>query len=351
MCVGPVDGRWLGVVVVTYGNRIAFLEQVLRALSSSADLGVVVVVDNASSVDVGAWLEGLDLPIAHRLIRNPQNTGTAAAFNAALDHLALVRSVTHVLFLDDDTVPAANALEQLRIHVSELGPLDGLVLNRLSRPELRTAILTGHLRNATNSFAGFSIRKQALRLWWHLVHCREHQRKSPVTVEYAAYAGLLIGKSLFSTIGRPRTDYFLYADDYEFTTRITQAGGQLRVLESALLIDLETSWHLKRRLRFVPAADVRSDPLRTYYSLRNRISFEREYLTSSQLERDTNELCFWAGVVSGLLIQRLRGASNAEVLERWRLLRRASADGKGGRLGPRYQLMPGGPRDNILKYD
>ncbi len=57
-------------------------------------------------------------------------------------------------------------------------------------------------------------------------------------------AGLFFHKDLIEKIGLPDESYFLYVDDFDFTYRITKAGGEIWMVTNSHLHDLESSFYL-----------------------------------------------------------------------------------------------------------
>ena len=60
---------------------------------------------------------------------------------------------------------------------------------------------------------------------------------------------MLAHRSLYQAIGLPLRELVLYADDTEYTRRITAMGGRLRLVTDALIDELELSWNIKAHTR------------------------------------------------------------------------------------------------------
>ena len=74
-------------------------------------------------------------------------------------------------------------------------------------------------------------------------------------------------------IGLPNVDFFVYADDSEYTCRITQAGATIWLVSAASITDVDVSQgNAYKTARFhSPLLDLWN--FRTYYQVRNRIYF------------------------------------------------------------------------------
>ena len=97
-------------VVVTY-NRVTLLTECLDALlAQTCPVAHVVVVDNASTDSTPAVLA---VRRDVETVRLGVNTGGAGGFAAGIDR-ALARGCDAVWLLDDDTIPQADALAELR---------------------------------------------------------------------------------------------------------------------------------------------------------------------------------------------------------------------------------------------
>jgi glycosyltransferase involved in cell wall biosynthesis len=121
----------LTVSLCTYDRR-AVLEECLRALCrQTVPPGTfeLVLVDDGSKDGTAEYLQELELPIPHRLVRQP-NGGLAAARNTGL---ALARG-EYVLFINDDTIADPGLVEaHLAAHQSLGRP--ACVLGNLRQPQ------------------------------------------------------------------------------------------------------------------------------------------------------------------------------------------------------------------------
>ena len=150
-----------------------------------------------------------------------------------------------------------------------------------------------------------------------------------VSVDYAPYGGFFFHKNWVSHIGLPNTDYFLYGDDHEYTSRIKLHCGSIYLCTNSEVVDLETSWHLNRK-KFPSFFSTTGSVERVYYSIRNRVYFEKTRLTLNAVIYYIHMLFF----IGFQTIKSLfRGASIRHVFTRLRLIHFAIREGTAGRLG------------------
>jgi hypothetical protein len=142
-----------------------------------------------------------------------------------------------------------------------------------------------------------------------------------------------MARTWIETVGLPDVRYFTYADDHEYTQRITRAGGRIFLCSDAEIEDLETSWNRTRRRGPILFWDL-APTARIYYGVRNRVALESS-LRSSGLLYGLNMVCglgvytLWAIAV---------GRRPNFLMRRLKLIVRAIGDGLAGRLGKRDDL-------------
>jgi GT2 family glycosyltransferase len=97
----------------------------------------------------------------------------------------------------------------------------------------------------------------------------------------------------FKKIGFPREDFFVYVDDYEWTYRITRQGGKIVVFPDLQIEDIIKSWHTKEeKASFFYKILNTNDEKRVYYTIRNRIVFERENFVDNEIVYKINMFLF-----------------------------------------------------------
>lgn len=271
-------------VVVTYGNRLAFVDQVLRAAFQTG-VGHVVLVDNGTVPAVAENLKTIAAAWgAERVttVRLERNGGSAEGFAAGIAAAAQRMQTRHIWTLDDDTVPDPEALKALARTWRLMGEKPSCCLASF-REDKRTYVklVENNKPNAIqpNSFFGFSVQapfqKKRVALWREGgLECRD--------MEMGAYGGLWFHKEWVQRIGLPDARFFLYFDDYDYTLRITRHGGALWMCRNSVLSDLEQSW-TQTPSCLHPWLQGQQGMLRPYFALRNRVFIEQNSINCKSI--------------------------------------------------------------------
>ncbi|HEU5418514.1 MAG TPA: glycosyltransferase [Streptosporangiaceae bacterium] len=243
-------------VVVTWNRRDLLMESLAAVTAQSRPPDAVIVIDNASD-DGTAQAVRARFP-AVRLTGLTRNTGGAGGFAAGLA-LALADGADLVWLMDDDTVPRHDALAPLAAAwAGHPGQRPALVASQVVWTDGRAHPMNTPRRRP---LAG-----------------RDRQRAAAaagcVPVRSASFVSVLVDAAACRERGLPQADYFLWNDDFEFTTRLLR--GRAGLLCPASLVVHKT------RLR----ASTDTDPgPRFFYEVRNKIWMLRSAAPLSPLER------------------------------------------------------------------
>jgi GT2 family glycosyltransferase len=147
-----------------------------------------------------------------------------------------------------------------------------------------------------------------------------------IDVPYSPYGGLLAHREMFRCLGLPKREFVLYADDWEYTMRLTRKGGKIRLIPGAYIEDMEASWNqnTSNGSIFFRSLALGSD-FQVYYTFRNHVWLNRNVQCASEMIYNVNKFVFLA--LLSLFAVRLRRR------ERFNLIRSAIADGERGSLG------------------
>ncbi|HMN13852.1 MAG TPA: glycosyltransferase, partial [Bellilinea sp.] len=232
------------VVTVTYGERHDLLRQVLDALPAQG-VGKVVVVDNGAR-----WPVKAELTAAYGdwvdVVEMGRNTGSAPGFSAGLKR-ALDLGAEYLWLLDDDNRPAPGclfALLQAYAGLHEQCPPDLLAVlafRREHQADVAAGVPLRYVNPRHNAFRGFHVLDIPYKFWRRTPWGRPRVRGAlPARVDLgvAPYSGLLFHRAVVERCGLPRADFVLYADDTEFTHRLTAAGGRIVLITAAAIEDL-----------------------------------------------------------------------------------------------------------------
>lgn len=319
------------LVTVTYADRIHFLGELLARAFELEGVAKAIVVSNASRSNL-AMLEEKWKSRVH-IIRLPENTGSANGYAVGIQ-AALDDGAGYLWLMDDDNAPKRGALGILHGRLDYLSGQRGreraavLGFRRDHQADIAAGVAASNAVPLRSSFFGFHYRQIPFKIWRRVSHKSsasvEPQRE--VTLPYAPYGGLLAARQLFESIGLPKREFVLYADDTEYTHRITASGGAIELITGAELEDLEGSWNLKDRYSnsFIGWLQGGSD-FRAFYASRNQAWFDQNVWSISKFEYRLNKILFiW-------LLKYFAARTNSSA--RLRLLQRAIRDGQGSTLG------------------
>jgi len=318
------------VVTVTYGNRLAYLQQLIERALSFAEISDVVVVSNASLASLDQLLERW--PGRVKLIELQHNTGSANGYAVALD-AALAGGADYIWMMDDDNAPTAAAVSILHRELARLTGLLGrdrvavLGYRATQQADIAQGFPLRYILQPRSSYFGFHIAQLPYKLWRRVPWAkRPGKRPASISLPFAPYGGMLAHRSLYQRIGVPLKDLVLYVDDTEYTRRITAGGGRLFLFTDAVIDELEHSWNIKARTHNIYESFLLGDSdFRAYYAARNQAWFDKNVWAASPRLHRLNRMIFLTLL---RLFARLRNSR-----ERLALIEQAIHDGESGMLG------------------
>jgi GT2 family glycosyltransferase len=191
-------------VVVAYNRRDLLTEALTGIAAQRRPVDRIHVVDNASTDGTAQMVRerfaGVDLHVL------PTNTGGAGGFTVGLAH-ALAAGADLVWLMDDDTVPTPGALDALlEARSGYAGATPALLASRVVWTDGRD-----HPMNTPRRRVGASNAEGAAAAE---VGC--------VPVRSASFVSVLVDAGAVRDSGLPQADFFLWNDDFEFTTRLAR---------------------------------------------------------------------------------------------------------------------------------
>jgi rhamnopyranosyl-N-acetylglucosaminyl-diphospho-decaprenol beta-1,3/1,4-galactofuranosyltransferase len=246
----------VAAVVVTYNRRDLLLQSLAAIRKQTRPADAVLVVDNASTDGSAAAVRDRFPDV--EIVSLRENTGGAGGFAAGLSR-ALSRGAELIWLLDDDTVPEPDALEALLdAHSGYPGPAPALVASRV--------VWTDGRDHPMNSPRPKPLRTAAEQRAAEQVRC--------IPIRSASFVSVLVAADVCRQRGLPVADYFLWNDDFEFTTRLLR--GNVGLLCAASVVVHKT--------RTFGSTDA--DPGgRFFYEVRNKVWMLTRSRSLSPLEK------------------------------------------------------------------
>ena len=279
--------RQTTIVTVTYGDRLVYLRRLIEQAFAFEQITRVLVVSNASTA-----------PLEQLTSRWPGQVRI---------------------------IPLADEVGLHRAAVLGFRPSQ--------QEDIARGVPSRFAIQPRSSYFGFHVAQLPYKVWRRLPWGRP--KGTPlraIDLPFAPYGGMLAHRSLYQAIGVPLRELVLYADDTEYTRRITAKGGRLRLVTDALIDELELSWNIKAHTRNIYEAFLLGDSdFRAYYTARNQAWFDTYVWAASPWLYRLNRSIFL-----GLLRHVAR---RQQVPERLQLIEQAIRDGENRSLGM-HQTFP-----------
>lgn len=329
-------------VIVTFNRKKLLLECLRALLNQTHPLNAILIVDNASTDGTPEYLKDKgfldEIPEASNkliefhwklknndtihdifYIRMHENTGGAGGFYEGIKK-SYEKGYDWIWVMDDDAEPKENTLKILTTHHlfnnSKTGILTPIVFGINGKIQKYHHMLLDSFINEISALGNKDIYIQNISA----MH-------NPIKLDANCFVGPLINRKAIDKIGFPIKELFIYADDLEYTYRISKKFNIYLIPNSIIFHkDFSTAIKIKKRHR-LPFNSY----WRTYYAIRNTIFLKRKYL-----HRYKKILFYFR-----LLIKFFRNiggilAYDDNKLMRLKILLSAYWDGFKGNLGKRF---------------
>lgn len=224
----PVTEPRTVAVVVSFNRRELLLKTLQGIVSAVSVPAAVVVVDNGSSDGSADAARGFSSPVPVDVVALERNTGGAGGFTVGLAHALAEHHADLVWLMDDDTVPTEGTLaEALKVWTS-------YAPNQAARPAFVASKVVwtdgrDHPMNTPRQRPG--VTAAALRLAADV---------GAMPVRSASFVSLLVDAAAVRRVGLPVADYFLWNDDFEYSTRLARHGAGLYAPASVVVHHTKT---------------------------------------------------------------------------------------------------------------
>lgn len=204
--------NWLmkiAAVVVTY-NRLDLLKESLAAVERQTLLtDRIIVINNNSTDGTTEYLESLDKSL-YDVVNLEKNIGGAGGFSLGIK-IAVTQGYDLVWVMDDDTIPYPTALQRL-VDAFSLSDNVGFAVSKAVWIDGKP-----HKMNCP----GFDVASRDREI---MFNSYSTPGIPAFSIRSATFVSMLISAKAVKAVGLPIADFFIWADDIEFSSRIVSAG-------------------------------------------------------------------------------------------------------------------------------
>lgn len=240
------------VLIVTY-NRCNYLEKCLDSLrAQTANIEKIVVVDNASTDKTEEFMnQQVGKYDQVHYVKLASNSGGSGGFHQGLKYINNY-DYDYVWIMDDDVAPDSRCLENLLKYSNDYDVLQPIRMYE----DNEFVISEPKSLNLKNPF---------LPLKREIVTAISENEK---VIEIAAvpFEGPLISKRAIQIAGYPEYDYFIIADDTEYSIRLLKSNLKMAMIPMAIL-----------RRQIKPVKETRALSWKFYHHLKNHFDIDRKH--------------------------------------------------------------------------
>jgi len=307
----------VSALIITYNDRLHLISQVINELLRQ-QVTKIFIIDNNSTERTKEGLWGFKKNNKSKIViyHLDNNTGTAYAFKLGLQQILNDDESEFIWILDDDNLPCDNALKELKKYWKDCcfdnkehrlmlsSYRETKIIYKQAVEQNNSQLIIGR-NNIFRSFHLFSLHESIRNKFSYK---RNVERKTNVQcgeIAAAPYGGSFFNKKVLEEIGFPDEKYYLYSDDYDFSYRITKNGGKIILVLGSRIKDIEPSWNISG---FAVYNIVKQkNQVTLYYSIRNRIHFEKSELVNNKIMYTINMVVYSSVVFFlGIILLRFR---------------------------------------------
>jgi len=191
-----------------------------------------------------------------RIDNSNYNSGTASGFTEGMKQV----KDGFIWLLDEDNIPEPDALKKLK-EFWKGGDKKNSCLASYRKGydkliDLDSVIGSDNACLGLNLFFYKETRKN-LKYTVDDFYLPSQTRQIPCSM----YGGMFFHSDLLKTIGYPNEKLFMYCDDYDWSYRITKAGGKIILVKDSIINEPESKGNL-------------------YYNTRNHLIFQKQFVTN-----------------------------------------------------------------------
>lgn len=317
-------------VTVTYGNRYHLVKQVIDSALAEG-VAKVIVVDNNSVPQSREQLKAYEKELGSdkiKVLYLNDNYGSAGGYKRGLEEAYKDPSCEFIWLLDDDNVPEQGSYEKLIYAFKYLGSSYKNVLVSFRESDISNilAVTKGvRIEYKTNSFLGFHILQWLVNKFQKKDINKNSKNYPIIKSQVAPYGGLFFSKKVLDYVGLPNEDFFVYADDHEWTLRMTKNGFNLYLCSESSLKDIDWTWTTTKVKN--PHYEPTASEFKIYYGVRNHVFLDKNFIENKYVYVFNMAMqLIYMYLIHLFLVPRI-------ATKRFNLILRAIKDGLNGRLG------------------
>lgn len=247
------------VLVVTYNRKNNLIKCLNGIYNQTSEFDFVYCIDNNSSDGTeDALLEKgyMDKP-DFKYYNTGSNLGGAGGFNFGFNVALDNYEFDYIWVMDDDVIPERDCLEKLLMHANENSVMQPCRFYFDDNSFVKSESVFINLNN------GFKELKQSYITQVDL------SDKELIDIDCFPFEGPLISRKIINRIGLPDPDYFIMADDTDYSIRVKINNFHIKMVTNARLF---------RQIKPSPSSNL---DWKSYFYIRNLIILDKKYGTKS----------------------------------------------------------------------
>jgi len=262
-------------IIVTYGNRFYYLKQVVQRLLKEKIKTILIISNGTDNITTKLIVDLKKKSKKIKLIILKKNKGSAFAIKKGLKY-SLKSDCKFILLLDDDNLPALRFTKILEKKYQQYGNSYKNIIS----PNRYKLKYYKNLQSKNNPFFFLNnnfIKFNFLQIIFYFIKkffIKKEKLKKNILMQVAPYGGLFFNKEVLKSLGYPKTNFFLYADDFDFTLRMTRNNFNIYYSKDYLIKDLDPT--LDENNYFSKKIDEK----KIFFQMRNHTYFSRNFITN-----------------------------------------------------------------------
>jgi len=260
-------------IVVTYNRKMMLNNCIESILSSELVPDSIYIIDNASTDGTKEYLfsryrEQIDKGII-KYFCMPENLGGAGGFHEGLK-LALESNYQYFWLMDDDAEPEKDALKLLMLEAE-----------KNEKNKCFVSVATDKEKNELSWGTGILLNNKTYIFEFY----NDIPDHNILLAPWAPFLGFLIPRVIVENIGLPRKEYFIWGDDVEYSSRIWNAGYEIRYVKQSVIYHPILKKH-KIKFMGMQVTLIDAEDWKQYYGMRNDVyTFSRQKKLLTMLRR------------------------------------------------------------------